>query len=266
MTTTPHGQTPQHAAPQAAREWYRDYFDRRYDELAGRVRTPEAVEAEAVVLRSVLAQHGAHAGRLLDVPCGNGALAIALEECGFEVCGIDLSADMVELARERAAAARARATFVHADARSLPATLGTFRAAFSWFNSLGYSPEPADDLRYLRSVAGRLLPGGLFVIHADHLDGVRARLTDGYGVEFDGGGYRADTRLDGDVLVERQVWTVDGETSERSMRIRFYTRAGLAQLLALAGLEVLEVRAGDGSPEPGDETVITVARRMSAGG
>lgn len=59
-------------------------------------------------------------GRVLDVGCGTGgttlAIAAALGPAG-EAVGIDLSAPMIALARARAAATKARASFVHADAQ-----------------------------------------------------------------------------------------------------------------------------------------------------
>ena len=72
--------------------------------------------------------------RLLDVGCGLGEAALALaEDLGDdgEVVGIDISADMVRVARSRAAGAPCRARFSVGDACSLAEPDGSFDAVRS---------------------------------------------------------------------------------------------------------------------------------------
>jgi SAM-dependent methyltransferase len=58
-------------------------------------------------------------GPVLDVPCGTGRLLCRIAEAGFEVTGIDLCEEMLELARrnvfELTPSARERVSLVHAD-------------------------------------------------------------------------------------------------------------------------------------------------------
>lgn len=49
-----------------------------------------------------LHEAGIHDGRIVDLGCGSGVWAKALVDAGFEVVGIDISAAMIELARQRA--------------------------------------------------------------------------------------------------------------------------------------------------------------------
>ncbi|WP_198550257.1 class I SAM-dependent methyltransferase [Streptomyces silvensis] len=103
-------------------------------------------------------------GRLVDVGCGPGTLALLLVESFGEVVGVDPDDGMIAEA-ERAAAARGvsgKARWVRARAEELPAGLGTFTVAafaqsFHWMDR---------DL-VARVVRGMLRPGGALVHVSD---------------------------------------------------------------------------------------------------
>lgn len=95
--------------------------------------------------------------RVLDVGCGPGRHAIGLAERGLEVVGIDLSADFIAVARQRAAEVEgARVAFFEMDALQMPfadefdAVISICEGAFS----LGL-----DDLAILKAMAAAAKPG-----------------------------------------------------------------------------------------------------------
>lgn len=103
--------------------------------------------------------------RALDVGCGPGTMAIALAERvgpAGEAVGIDASAEMIELARDKAGRAGSAARFEAAAIEALPFADGEFDVATSTF-MLHHLPEDvrAKGLAEVRRV---LKPGGRFVI------------------------------------------------------------------------------------------------------
>lgn len=98
---------------------------------------------------------GAH---VLDLCCGSGELADALCERGFQLTGIDNSAEMLRLARTKAP----KAAFLLADARyfELPEL---YAGALCTFNSLAHIHRLSDLQAVFRNVNRALLPGGWFV-------------------------------------------------------------------------------------------------------
>src|SRR6266542_4438182 len=69
-------------------------------------------------------------GRLIDVGCGPGIIALRLAHLFEQVVGLDADAEMVaEAARRAAALAVTNARWVRALAEDLPAGLGVFRVA-----------------------------------------------------------------------------------------------------------------------------------------
>ena len=97
-------------------------------------------------------------GRLLDVGCGTGARAAGLAELGWDVTGVDLSADMLRRARERGL------DVVQADATALPFEDATFDAVVSMWTHTDVGDFPA----VVREVARVLRPGGPFVYAGGH--------------------------------------------------------------------------------------------------
>ena len=97
---------------------------------------------------------------VLDVACGTGNLAIPAARAGAEVIGIDIAANLVEQARQRAAAEGLAIRFEEGDAERLPCENGFFDVVVSMFGAM-FAPRPdvvaAELLRVTR-------PGGLIAM------------------------------------------------------------------------------------------------------
>ena len=102
---------------------------------------------------------GLDGGLVVDLGCGSGIWARELLDTGFGVLGVDISADMLAIARERAPEAR----FVHASL--LDADLPPCAAVTAISEPFNYALDPRvgrDALAALmRRVHGALQPGGL---------------------------------------------------------------------------------------------------------
>lgn len=95
-------------------------------------------------------------GKVLDVACGTGDMVCELQKQGCSVVGIDLSEEMLSIARQKAPAA----TYMVADAERLPFSDGAFDAvtcAFGVRNFVHLEKGLNEMLRVLR-------PGGTMVI------------------------------------------------------------------------------------------------------
>ena len=178
--------------------------------------------------------------RLLDVPCGQGRHAHLLAEAGFDVDGLDYSADLLAKARERGEGKGLR--YTRGDMRKLPARwTGRFDAVLNLFTSFGFFADPADDRRVIEEFARVLKPGGLLVWHGGSRDGVMARfLGRDWWTTRDGTMIAHERSFDplSGVLTIRSTWRGPRRQGEREHRIRLYTATRIAELCADAGLIV----------------------------
>jgi SAM-dependent methyltransferase len=143
-------------------DWTRTFFEGPSVELWRRVASPEQNRAEADFILS-FAKEGPQ--RILDVPCGDGRLAIEVARRGNATTGADISHDFIEYAREQARTTGVDVTWIEADMRAL-AMHDQFDLAFCFGNSFAYFDDDGN-AAFLRSVYDALSPGGTFLLETN---------------------------------------------------------------------------------------------------
>jgi SAM-dependent methyltransferase len=101
---------------------------------------------------------GVKAGqRVLDVACGTGVVAVTAARQGARVTGLDLTPELLEVARENASIAEVSIEWHQGDVEALPMSDGTYDVVMSQFGHM-FAPRPdvaiAEMLRVLK-------PGGM---------------------------------------------------------------------------------------------------------
>jgi SAM-dependent methyltransferase len=111
-------------------------------------------------------QHCANRGSLIDLGCGTGRLLVRLARQGYRVVGVDLSEEMLAVAREKAAAAGRPVGLLRANLAELD-SVGecTFDYAACLFSTLGMITGAAARRGAVEHVLRILRPGGRFVLH-----------------------------------------------------------------------------------------------------
>ena len=99
-------------------------------------------------------------GFMLDFACGTGRHLIPLSKEGYSAVGLDISANLLRIAKSR----WRNAQLVRADMRFLPFKPETFSAAVSMDTSFGYLPTEQDDLQSLKALHDALIKGGLLIV------------------------------------------------------------------------------------------------------
>jgi len=106
--------------------------------------------------------------RLLELACGTGIHALALEKFGYEIIAIDYSEDMLACARRKAAEVASSVDFRWQDMHALDIAGGPFDAAICLFDSIGLVKTNEALMQVLRGVRRHVRPDGLFVFEFWH--------------------------------------------------------------------------------------------------
>ena len=122
----------------------------------GKIARSNVREAESFVSRLDLPD----GAQVLDLACGTGNLSIPLARRGAQVTGVDIAPNLLEQARERAAAEGLGVVFEEGDAEQLPYPDGTFDAVVSMFGAM-FAPQHE---LVVAECARVLKPGGLLAM------------------------------------------------------------------------------------------------------
>lgn len=137
------------------------WFDEVASQFAAFTETPAYEQRmRAFVEQATVERPPDRRPRCLDLGCGSGGLSLAFASQGFEVLGVDASAQMLERARQAAASAQLPVTFQQIDL-SVDFPLLDFAPELIICSSVLEYLERPDDL--VRSTARALAPGGLFL-------------------------------------------------------------------------------------------------------
>ncbi len=136
-------------------DWYLRAFSPEMTEVR-----PWADRTESEVDRALSMLKPTEPGRVLDLACGTGRHALELTRRGFSVVGVDISEDLLEIARSDAAEQSLDASFVQADLRELD-----FEDEFDLVlnlndGAIGYFETEEENHRTFEVVARALRSGG----------------------------------------------------------------------------------------------------------
>ncbi len=234
---------------------------------------------EAAFVHQCLQSHGvAPIRRLLELACGTGSHALALEPYGYAIVATDSSEDMLACARRKAIGGSSGVEFRYQDMRALDLAGEQFDAAICLFDSIGYVNTNEALLATLRGVHRHLVPHGLFIFEFWHAaamlrgyDAVRVRRW----TRPDGEVLRiAETQLDCAKQVARVTYTIHEWSRDSTFRRltetqvnRFFLVQEMAGWLTTCGFDPLKWFAGFQPVEEITEDtwhIVAVARRGGA--
>ena len=139
-------------------------FARVYDMFMNDV--PYAEWADYV--QELLDEYGVKDGLVLELGCGTGSLTEILSARGYDMIGVDNSADMLEIALDKKMESGQDILYLLQDMRGFE-LYGTVRAVISICDSMNYITEEEDLLTVFKLVNNYLDPGGVFVFDLNTL-------------------------------------------------------------------------------------------------
>ncbi len=145
-------------------------------------------------------------GPILELGCGTGRALIPLAQAGFQTTGVDLSPEMLCLARAKAGAAGVgdEVTLIEGDYASAPLR-GPYKLAFSVMNTFLHLPDQAAQLTALRHWRANLAPRGYLILDILHPDPGQLAALDGR-IEWH---HTWPDPVTGGIIIKQMIRTVD---------------------------------------------------------
>lgn len=135
-----------------------DVFAAYYDALTDDVHYAD----RAAYLRKLLVRFGMSDGTLLDLACGTGSMTAEMAKYGYDMIGVDASAEMLCAAQQKATQAGRNILFLCQPMQQLD-LYGTVLGTICTLDSLNHLTDEQDVRETIRRVALFTEPGGVFV-------------------------------------------------------------------------------------------------------
>jgi SAM-dependent methyltransferase len=144
----------------APHDWWSTFFHGIALDFWKAAMSSEQTRKEADFIQSMLQLNPRD--HVLDVPCGNGRLALELAARGLHVTGVDIAPENIDQARAASEMLHNRVHWKCSDMRDLPWE-AAFDGAFCFGNSFGYLQDHENE-QFLTAMAGTLKSGAGFII------------------------------------------------------------------------------------------------------
>ena len=208
-------------------------------------------------------------GLVLDLGCGTGTLTGMLAAAGYDMIGVDASAEMLQCAMEKRDASGHDILYLCQDMREFE-LYGTVRAVVSTCDTMNYLLTRSDFIQTVRLVNNYLDPGGLFIFDLNTLYKFRELMGNTTIAEsgedasfiwdnfFDEETGRNEYDLTLFIRQENGLYERQIEVHEE----QGYTLEEVRNFLAAGGMEFVRVFDADtgGAPTDTSEKVIFIAR------
>ncbi len=215
-------------------EWWENFFDAVAMEFWRKAIPEERTRQETDFLEGVLELPAG--ARVLDVPCGNGRVALELAARDYRVRGVDFSAVAIEEARSRASESGLEVELERREMRDL-SWPEEFDGAFCFGGSFGYLDDQGN-ADFLKAVCRTLKPGCRFILDSGKIaEIVLPRLEADERFEVEGMVLHAVNRYDRSTGRLETEYTFEhvGGIDQRTASERIYTYHEVDRLLEEAG-------------------------------
>ena len=139
-------------------ESYGNYYDIIYED--------KDYKSECDFLEAIFSKYFSNPVRtILDLGCGTGGHSLILAERGYKVTGIDLSQEMLEIARKKAKERELNIEFIEGDIRNMELNQ-KFDAVISMFAVISYQITNEDLIFTFKAALKHLKKKGLFIFDA----------------------------------------------------------------------------------------------------
>lgn len=214
-------------------EWFEIWFNTPYYHILYKDR--DESEAEELIRNLIRVLHPKKEDKILDLACGKGRHAIFLNKMGYDVTGVDLSAESIHEAKK--SENNSLCFDVH-DMREVYKE-NAYQFVLNLFTSFGYFENFADNARVLNAIYKMLTPDGIFVLDFMNLTHVLKNLVVEEEKNVDGILFHITRKCDGVFLYKDIRFQDKGKEFYFQEKVQAITKLDLEILLEVNNFKIL---------------------------
>jgi 2-polyprenyl-3-methyl-5-hydroxy-6-metoxy-1,4-benzoquinol methylase len=243
-------------------KWYEEWFNT--DEYLNVYRHRNEIDAGKLVDLIIKFVNIPPNGTVLDLACGAGRHSILFAKKGYKVTAVDLSINLLKVAKLSAEEQQVDIEFIQGDMRSFSINQ-KFDLVVNLFTSFGYFETDEDNFAVFTKAKDLLKPSGFFVFDYFNSHYLRNNLIPSSVDLFNGSRIEQIRRIEGERVV-KEISIRRGEGDERKYleSVRIYSKEEIVVELKNRGFEIDAV-FGDFNGNPftleSSPRIIIIARK-----
>jgi len=216
-------------------EWFKDWFDT--DEYLDVYRNRNEVDAKKLVeliLNNIELQPDAD---VLDLACGTGRHSILFAEKGYKVTAVDLSKNLLSIAKKVADESGVNVNFIRSDLRQF-SICTRFQLVINLFTSFGYFEDDEENYKIINTAYRQLNNSGYFVLDFFNRMYIEKNLVPESTTNFSGKTVIQRRHIEGNRVKKQIIIEKNGSKNEYNESVRMFRKEDLLNAISCAGFRI----------------------------
>jgi len=217
------------------KEWFEEWFNTSYYHTLYKHRNDEEA---AMFIRNLISflKVDKDSSHILDLACGKGRHSIYLNSLGYQVKGVDLSAESIKYANRFA---NEQLSFAVQDMRK--ALDERFTHIFNLFTSFGYFDTQEENLKVMQAIDTMLENDGIVVIDFMNSSKVAENLVGEESKTIDGIEFHIRREFDGQHIFKHIEFQDNNQDYHFTERVQALTLDDFSKLINATSLQILHI-------------------------
>ncbi|MCU0343965.1 MAG: class I SAM-dependent methyltransferase [Ignavibacterium sp.] len=216
-------------------EWFKDWFNtKEYLNVYQHRNEKDAEEHIKLILDNIKIPSRS---KILDMACGAGRHAVILARKDFEVTAVDLSENLLLIARQSAKDENLKINFIRSDIREFK-TDEKFNLIINLFTSFGYFDSDEENFSVLQKAYDLLADDGFFVLDFFNSHFLQKNLIESSEEIMDEVKIHQFRKIKENRVRKKIVITKDGNLSQFEESVRMFTKEELTKAIKNIGFDI----------------------------
>ncbi len=218
-------------------EWFKDWFDtKEYLNVYRHRNNDDARKLVDLILNNIEIYRE---DKVLDMACGSGRHSILFAEKGFRVTAVDLSRNLLNVAKEAARKENLNIDFIRSDLREF-SICSDFRLVNNLFTSFGYFEDDCDNFRIFEVAYNHLLEKGYFVLDYFNSRYIEKNLVKESVEDFGNEKIIQRRSIQGTRVNKQIIIKFNGSQKNYHESVRMYSKGELFSVLESTGFKIVK--------------------------